>query len=295
MELWTFLLPLVKFGLYLSAFLAAGGLMFELAFRSQMSEATLDHLRRLTIGAAWGGLAMTGLRVGVNAGNLGGDFASIHDPVMLELVMQGPLGLSTIVAGIGFSMIAVIRKVKARGEVPARAVALAVLLLSFTAVGHATTYGAITSVLLAVHLGGVAFWLGALLPLRRLSAMATVGDRTAGDELFAISDRFGRLAGHAVAGLIVAGFAFATLLLGSVTALFTTAWGLVLLFKLAMVAALMWLALQNRQKIVPSLGAGEVSAAAALYRSITLEIIFVAGILVTSSLLTTSLTLPMGA
>ena len=295
MEIWTFFLPFVKFGLYLAAFLSAGGLMFELAFKSHMSEATLEHLRRLTIAAAWGGLVMTGLRVLVSAGNLGGDFASMQDPMMLELVMQGPLGLSTIVGGIGFSMITVIRKVKVRGEMPARAVALAVVLLSFSTIGHATKFGAITGVMLSIHLAGVAFWIGALVPLRRLAGMAATGDRSAGDELHIIADRFGQLAVHAVGGLVVAGLVYAAVLLGSVMALVTTVWGWVLIAKLGIVGGLLWLALQNRQRFVPGLTSGDRAAMAGrLHYSITMECFAIGGILLASSMLTTILTLPAG-
>ena len=93
--------------------------------------------------------------------------------------------------------------------------------------------------LLAIHLGGIAFWLGALLPLRR---MCVAAPETGSQSLAAVADRFGRLAQVIVSGLVAAGLIYAALLLGSVTALLTTGYGLALLLKILLVGALLWLA-----------------------------------------------------
>ena len=164
------------------------------------------------------------------------------------------------------------------------------MLLSLTVVGHATRLGAVTSVLLAIHLGGIAFWLGALLPLRRMCLMAP---ETGSQSLAAVADGFGRLAQVIVSGLVAAGLIYAALLLGSVTALLTTGYGLALLLKILLVGALLWLASRNRLRIVPALVDGDASAVAALRRIIDLEIITVLGILALSAVLTSSLDLPM--
>jgi putative copper resistance protein D len=291
-EIWDVLRPLTKFGLYLAMFLAAGGLIFELLFRRQMPEQTQRFVSLLVAVAAWAGLVLVGARLAVAAGSLGGDLASAVDPVLLDLVIKSPLGLSSVVAGIGFAMITVINRVKARGELSARVVAAATVLLSLTVVGHATMQGAITGVLLALHLGGVAFWLGALLPLRQMCGAA--GDADQALVLADVADRFGRIAQHVVAVLIVAGVAYAALLLGSVTALLTTGYGRALLVKILLVAGLLGLAARNRFHIVPALQAGDLSAATRLRRTIDHEILAALAILLMSSLLTTSLTLPLG-
>ena len=291
-EIWDILRPLTKFALYLAMFLAAGGLVFEVLFRRQMPEQTQRFVSLLVAIAAWAGLVLVGARLAVAAGSLGGDLASAIDPVLLELVAKSPLGLASVVAGIGFAMITVINKVKARGELSARIVAAATLLLSLTVVGHATMLGAITGVLLALHLGGVAFWLGALLPLRQMCG--ATGDVNSAAVLAEIADRFGRIAQHVVPVLIVAGMTYAALLLGSVVALVTTGYGLVLLVKILLVAGLLGLAARNRFRIVPALQAGDLLAAMRLRRTIDLEILLALSILLMSSLLTTSLTLPNG-
>jgi len=290
-EIWDILRPLVKFCLYPAMFIAPGGLMFELVFAAQLGDDIRTYLRRLITGAAWAGLVLVAAQVMVAAGSLGGDFAAVSDPALLGLVMKSPLGLFSIVAGIGFAMITVMHRVKVRGEQAARVVAAATVLLSLTVVGHATRLGAITGVLLAFHLGGIAFWLGALLPLRRMCVMAPeTGSQAVAD----IADRFGRLAQVVVSGLVAAGLIYAALLLGSMTTLLTTGYGLALVVKILLVGGLIWLASRNRLRIVPALVSGDMSAAAALRRIIDLGIITVLGILVMSALLTSSFDLPMG-
>ena len=290
-EIWDILRPLAKFCLYPAMFLAAGGLIFELVFAAQLDDGMKAYLRRLITGAAWAGLALVALQVMVAAGSLGGDLASATDMALIGLVMKSPLGLFSIVAGIGFAMITVMHRVKARGEKAARVVAAATVLLALSVVGHATRLGAITGVLLAFHLGGIAFWLGALLPLRRMCA---TGPETGLDVLAATADRFGKLAQVVVSGLVAAGLIYAALLLGSVTALLTTGYGLALVLKVLLVGMLIWLASRNRLRVVPALVSGDISAAAALRRIIDLEIITVLGILALSAVLTTSLDLPIG-
>lgn len=291
-EIWDVLRPLSKFGLYLAMFLAAGGLIFEVLFRRHVPEQTQRFVGLLVGIAAWAGLVLVGVRLAVAAGSLGGDLASAMDPVLLELVIKSPLGLSSVVAGIGFAMITVINRVKARGEQSARIVAAATVLLSLTVVGHATMLGAITGVLLALHLGGVAFWLGALLPLRQMCGAA--GDADSAMVLADVADRFGRIAQHVVAVLVVVGIAYAAILLGSVTALLTTGYGAALLVKILLVAGLLGLAARNRFQIVPALQEGDLAAAMRLRRTIDHEILVALAILVMSSLLTSSLTLPLG-
>ena len=289
-EIWDILRPLVKFALYPAMFIAAGGLMFELVFAAQLADGMKAYLRRLITAAAWAGLVLVAAQVMVAAGSLGGDMASATDTAILGLVMKSPLGLFSIIAGIGFAMITVMHRVKARGEKAARVVAAATVLLSLTVVGHATRLGAVTGVLLAFHLGGIAFWLGALLPLRR---MCVVAPDTGMDALAAVADRFGRVAQVVVSGLVAAGLIYAALLLGSMTALLTTGYGLALIVKILLVGGLIWLASRNRLRIVPALLKGDASAVAALRHIVELEMIMAVAILAMSAVLTSSLNLPM--
>jgi putative copper resistance protein D len=96
-----------------------------------------------------------------------------------------------------------------------------------------------------------------------------------------------------VGALVISGGGFAAYLTGSLTALFTTAYGLVLLAKIGLVAGLLGLAALNRFRLVPDLRGGDISAAARLQTSINLEIAVVAVILTLTAVLTNALALPM--
>jgi len=161
--------------------------------------------------------------------------------------------------------------------------------MSMTLVGHATTRGVLTGLLLGLHLAGVSFWLAALLPLRRMCVDA--------DDLRALAmlaDEFGRLAVVLVTMLVVAGLCYAALLLGSPAALVTSSYGLLLLAKIGLVGGLLLLAAWNRLRLVPALQRGEHDASRHLRRVIEMEMGVAGGILLATSLLTTSVTLPMG-
>ena len=84
------------------------------------------------------------------------------------------------------------------------------------------------------------------------------------------------------------------LLLGDITLVFTTSYGNVLLIKVVLVVALLSLAALNKLKLVPSLETRRTPNVRRFQRSVQFEIVIVLIILTASSLLTTSVTLPMG-
>jgi putative copper export protein/mono/diheme cytochrome c family protein len=107
------------------------------------------------------------------------------------------------------------------------------------------------------HLVAAGLWLGALLPLALLlreSADARLR--------YEAARRFSGLGVACVSVLLVSGVVNAWYLVGSVPALFGTAYGQTLLFKLAVVAALLWLAAINRWRLVPRLASGNDGDAA---------------------------------
>ena len=135
--------------------------------------------------------------------------------------------------------------------------------------------------LLSVHLLGVAFWLGALVPLL---IVARDGDlpRTA-----AAAARFGAAAIFVVGGLMAAGLGLLWMLLGGVTALWGSAYGRYVMFKLAFVAGLLCLAAFNKLRLTPRLRGGDARAARSLRTSIRLELLLGMLILAATATLTT--------
>lgn len=100
------------------------------------------------------------------------------------------------------------------------------------------------------HLVAAGLWLGALAPLALLLRDAgSVPARTIA------ARRFSGLGVACVAVLLVSGMINAWYLVGTVPALIATTYGQVLLVKLAVVAAMLWLAAVNRWRLVPRLAA----------------------------------------
>ena len=92
--------------------------------------------------------------------------------------------------------------------------------------------------------------------------------------------------------LVVAGLCYAALLLGSFDALFSTAYGQVLLVKMALVSGVLGLAAVNKFRLVPALRIGTARAAPRLRRSIEIEIGIAGLIFLATSLLTTTANTP---
>jgi putative copper resistance protein D len=164
----------------------------------------------------------------------------------------------------------------------------AAIMLSFTMSGHSQLGGFLSQSLLMIHLFGLAFWLGALLPFRWMCLQRDTHN------LNIIAHRFGVIALGYVSLLLSAGLGYAYLLLGDVSLLFTTQYGNVLLVKVVLVMSLLSLAALNKFKLVPSLESKQTNAVMQFHRSVQFEIAIALIILIASSLLTTSMTLPMG-
>ena len=288
-EIWTILLPLLRWIFYPAMLLAVGGVAFSLLMRPWLPAEIEGYLGRVTTHAALVALGLAMLQLPVTAGSLGGDLASAVDPLLLMLVIEAPVGRSALVAAGGLVLLLAAERVTAAIPGVVRALPPAIVILSMTLVGHATSRGLLTGLLLSLHLAGIGFWLAALLPLRRM-CIAPAGDGA----LALLAAEFGRLALVLVAMLVTAGLCYAALLLGSVTALFDTAYGQVLLVKIGLVSGMLVLAAVNRFRLVPALHEDVTMAAPRLRRSIEMEMGLAGLILLASSLLTTSVTLPMG-
>ena len=132
---------------------------------------------------------------------------------------------------------------------------------------------------LLVHLAAAAFWIGILTPLRRLA----IDDLPAAASL---GTRFGRIAVCTVPLLIVAGIVMAWRLLGDLSDLVTTSYGFVLLAKITAVGVLLAAGAANKLRFVPAMRRGERAAAEGLRRSIAVEWLAVAAVLLLTAALT---------
>ena len=289
-EIWTILTPVLRLAFYPAVLLAVGGIAFTALMARHLTEATTAYAGRVTGRAALAGFVVAALQVPMAAGNLGGDFASMTDGMMLTLVLDTSTGSAAMASMAGFLLILVGERHRLHQQNPVRWAGPVMVVMSLTLSGHATTGGPLTAVLLAVHLAGLGFWMGALLPLR---AMSLDPEGHGGMQVLAgTAEAFGRLAGWIVAMLVIAGTAYAALLLGSINALLTTSYGNLLLVKIALVSGLLALAALNRWRLVPGIRQGQDGAADRLAASIGMESLAVLGILFATALMTTSVSLP---
>ena len=285
---WVLAAILAKAVGYAVALLAMGGPLFLAVFAREAErggDGLTRFVRRITAAAALALLAVLALRFGIRAARISGmGLGGMVDPVMLGFVWDSPLGSAAVWRGIGAALVLAILVPTRLALVPA--IVGAVLIAgSYAQVGHSLGEPRwLLATLLGIHLLAVAYWVGALPPLRR-SATGTHGA--------ALLHRFGTIATGVVGLLVAVGVTFAWWLLGSATALFGTAYGWVLLFKIAGVAVLLGFAARNKLRWVPALAAGERGAATALRRSIAWEGAAVAVILLATATLTSVTTPPV--
>ena len=270
---------------YGAALLAMGGALYLAVFSEDRAGASA--VARLTAAIALAGLLVLALRFGLRAARISGmGLDGATDPMMLGLVWDSPLGQAAIWRIAGFALIVLVLLPGVLGRKLGRAssvVGAVVVAASYAQVGHSLgdPRWAMAS-LLILHLLAVAFWVGALIPLWRIA------DRPGGADVL---HRFGTLAAWIVGLLVVVGLIYAWLLSGSPAALLGTAYGALLLSKVALVGLLLGLAALNKLRLVPAIAQHRAQAPSALRRSIAFEGATVAFILFATATMT-SVTVP---
>ena len=287
MEVWIIFNPLLKTALYLASLGSVGSFLFSLHFRLHLSQAQKFYCLQLSHKSALIGTITSVLLIFSVAGNLGGDFASVFDFLMLQLAIQSKSGISYLTVFAGFVMMLVAHKMKEKAQRKTFLIGSVTILFSFTLAGHAQLSGAFTQLLLMVHLLGIAFWLGALLPFRWICLQSDVSN------LSRLAHHFGLIAMVYVGLLLITGTTYAYTLLGKLSHLFTTSYGNVLLAKIVLVVSLLCLAAFNKFKAVPALEKHQLQGLRQFKSSIRFEIIIALFILFASSILTTSLIVPI--
>jgi len=283
-DAWALLAILAKTTGYAAALVAMGGPLFVATFRSAPAN-VLRLARKLAVAAALVGLAVLALRFGIRSARISGmGLEGALDPLMLGLVWDSPLGTAALWRGAGGLLILAVLIERTIGLMASLLGALLVA-VSYTLVGHSLGDPRwLLAGLVGAHLLAGAFWIGALAPLHRAA------DMTGGAALL---HRFGTIASGTVAVLVLAGLTFAWLMIGSFGGLFGTAYGWTLIAKLIFVTGLLGLAAKNKLRLVPALASGDPSASARLRRSIRVEIIAVALILLATATLTSITTPPV--
>jgi copper transport protein len=189
--------------------------------------------------------------------------------------MATTLGPSLVfaAAAMGLSCLA-LRLPSAKAMRTLSAVAMAGVGLSLAASGHASTAPPqwLTRPAVFLHAIGLAWWVGALLPLMALALRPV-------EPLLPVLHRFSKAAVPVVGMVALTGLLLAGIQLESFGALIGTRYGWILCIKLALVATLLALAGLNRYRLTPALQSRSQNGRP-LARSIGLECAVVVGILI---------------
>jgi putative copper resistance protein D len=148
---------------------------------------------------------------------------------------------------------------------------LLTLAYSFTLLGHASELGVIEKGFLMFHVLVMAWWFGALWPLKRACSQLSY------TELHLLMESFGKQASFTLSLLLVAGLWLVIQLVGSLDALISSSYGQTLLIKLALVVSILALAAKHKLILVPQLKNSQ--GREALSKSISIEMVVAFAIL----------------
>ena len=286
-DVWSFLNPIIRMIFYISVFGSVGTFIYLIHFYHILELEQRSYCFFLIKRSSIIGFIIAFLSFLSIPGNMGGDFKSIIDTQLIELTLETISGRATLLSLLGFILIYFSCMKQSIIFYFLCFIGIASILSSFVIFGHATKHGIVGQSLIIIHLIGLSYWIGSLLPLRKMCNLIEC------EKLKIVARLFGIYALGYVGVLIVAGLIFSYILLGDISSLITTDYGNVLLIKMIIVSVLLLLGAMNKFKIIPYLFVNQNVGLKKLKNSIQIEIFCVLLILFFTSLLTTSLTLPM--
>ena len=277
----TWLSICIKAMVYASTLLAAGSVLAVL-FLHSIPEAEKRRLRRTAVFLAIASAVLSLLRLPIRASFLmGGTWAGAMEPMMLNMFIDSPLGSAIALRLVGLGLILAILL---PGQIGHTVAALETVLIaaSFAMRGHALEEPRfVLGLLITAHILGLAFWAGAFLPLLRLSKQEN--PLVAGD----LAEEFGQKALWVVGGLVLAGIVTLLLLTGGRWVLLASAYSQFFAIKLLFFAAVLGLAARHKLWLTPALQQRAPGAGSRMRRSLRLEAILLAAILLITAALST--------
>ncbi len=284
-DVWSISIIIFKFISYAATLLSAGSFLFAVILKpnAKLSPKSWNILAIvLAILASF-------LLIPLNVGLFNDDgFSGMFDFEIFKIVIDSPIGDSTLYRILGLIILLVGLHFTGILHNFIGAIAVLIISWSFTQIGHLSNIEpSLIKLLLILHLLGVAYWIGAFIPLYR-AANGLLPDEETAD----LAHRFGQWAVYIVIGLFIAGLIMAFNLLASPSQLFSTEYGRTLGFKILIFFALLGLAALNKLRLVPALKTSQPNAAKRLRQSIMLESLLVATIFIITAILTTVTQLP---
>lgn len=285
-DIWETAAILSKLALYVGLLGSMGLAMIRAAY-SALVEPVWTQMRALSMCLSILALLAAAFGFMLRGAALTGGIDGMVDPEMLGLLWTTPVGDVLVYRVAGVLMIAIGLIIPRLGIFVSLAGGT-LALWSFTQIGHVPELEQIgLRLLLLLHLLAVAFWIGVLGPLRGLLRMP--GQLKNASDL---GHRFGQAAMLIVPVLLLAGALMALLILGGLTALITTGYGLTLLLKVALVGVVLGLAAAHKLRFIPQMRADDRHAADHFAQSIKIETLVMLGVLITTATLTSVMTLP---
>jgi copper transport protein len=260
-----------KVALLAGLFLGVGGLCFG-RFVAPLPPAARRICVVLLIVALFALPLSLGLQ-GLDALDLG--FADFFDPAVWRTAVVTSYAITALMAAVAIASALV--GLFAPSPALARALSLVALTgvgLALAASGHASAASPQWLMRPAVFLHAVCIglWVGSLSPLGLILRAGRA------DGAAALS-RFSQVIPYVLVPLAAAGIVLAAVQLGRMSALWTTAYGVLLLAKLVLVLALLGLAALNRWWLTARVQAGDAVAGRRLVRSIAVEVALAGAIL----------------
>ncbi|MET2830226.1 copper resistance CopC/CopD family protein [Mesorhizobium shangrilense] len=258
-----------KVFLYIGLFLGVGG-AFALAWLAGAGRSG----QRFVIAAILCGLVAAPLSLGLQGLDaLGAPFARLAQPIIWRTALGTSFGSTVLIAlmALGLGLLSLVTP-----RLIAKLLALAGLAgvgVALAASGHASAAEPqwLTRPMVFLHGIGIAFWAGALAPL----GLALMRRRA---EAGAFLHRFSLIILPVVAVLAAAGIVLAVIQVQTPSALVDTAYGRLLLIKLALLLCLFALAAFNRWRLTGPAEAGDAKAQGGLARSTGVEMLIVLAI-----------------
>jgi putative copper export protein len=265
---------------FLSLCQALGGGLF-LAWQRAGLPASRSPLARLVAGAAIVAGLLLGAQALLEAGRMAGEWAGVRDAGLQRLAFSSPIGTVLALRCIALAGAVASLVLVRRAALPLAGASLLVGAGSFALTGHTTGLHAraLGGALLALHVALVFAWVGALQPLRLVVQRepALVAAR--------VVAAFSRAAAWSVPLLPVAGVALAVLLVPSLADL-ATPYGRLLLAKSGGLLLALLLAALNHEVHGPELATGGPPAARRFARTVLVEALLLAGVLMATAAMT---------
>ena len=259
---WDLLDLLCKFFTYFGAASLVGSLFCLWLFKIEPSQLS-DDLFVYMAGGAFLGFQGALLRFFVQVGMVVDDgLVGMFDWGMAEIYIDSPIGDTTFFQLCGYAL-AFLLAMRYRKEIQGHShessqaslrffysaglFAFLLLLFSFRFSGHISVLSVVSKFAIVLHYTAFAAWIGSLYPLYLLSFSSNISF---------IQSRvkaFGDKAVLIVFGLITAGGYMLFEIFASISEMFSSSYGLVILFKLSLVIAILGIAAINRIKLTPDL------------------------------------------